>query len=255
MICIIFRELIFSQQEQPIMKLDNAVVLVTGANRGLGVEFARQALAAGAAKVYAAARDPSTVALAGVVPLRLDVNDPAQVAEAAAACGDVTLVVNNAGIADMGDLLGPDSIDALRAMLDTNLFGMLRVSQAFAPALAANGGGALLNVLSVASWISSPMLAAYAVSKSAAWSLTNGLRIALRGQGTQVLGLHVGFIDTDLTRGIDLPKLAPAEVVAKAYAALAAGQEEVLIDELSRRVKQGLAAEPGVYLDVAEREG
>jgi NAD(P)-dependent dehydrogenase (short-subunit alcohol dehydrogenase family) len=255
MICIIFRELIFSQQEQPIMKLDNAVVLVTGANCGLGVEFARQALAAGATKVYAAARDPSTVALAGVVPLRLDVNDPAQVAEAAAACGDVTLVVNNAGIADMGDLLGADSIDALRAMLDTNLFGMLRVSQAFAPALAANGGGALLNVLSVASWISSPMLAAYAVSKSAAWSLTNGLRIALRGQGTQVLGLHVGFIDTDLTRGIDLPKLAPAEVVAKAYAALAAGQEEVLIDELSRRVKQGLAAEPGVYLDVAEREG
>lgn len=235
------------------MKLDNAVVLVTGANRGLGLEFARQALVAGARKVYAAARDPSAATLPGVVPLRLDVNDPAQVAEAAAACGDVTLVVNNAGIANMGDLLGPDSIDALRAMLDTNVFGMLRVSQAFAPVLGANGGGALLNVLSVASWISTPGLAAYAVSKSATWSLTNGVRIALRGQGTQVLGLHVGFIDTDLTRGIDLPKLAPADVVAKAYAALEAGQEEVLIDELSRRVKQGLAAEPGVYLDVAER--
>jgi NAD(P)-dependent dehydrogenase (short-subunit alcohol dehydrogenase family) len=236
------------------MKLENAIVFVTGANRGLGLEFARQALAAGARKVYAGARDPAGIMLPGVIPVRLDVNDPAQVAAAADACGDVTLVVNNAGIANMGGLLDAGSIDALRAMLDTNLFGMLRMSQAFAPVLAANGGGAFLNVLSVASWITTPGLGAYAVTKSAAWSLTNGVRIALKEQGTQVLGLHVGFVDTDLTRGIDLPKLAPADVVARAYAALAAGQSEVLIDELSQRVKQGLAAEPGVYLDVAQRE-
>lgn len=237
------------------MKLENATVFITGANRGLGLEFARQALAAGARKVYAAVRDPASVLLPGVTAVRLDVTDPVQVAEAAAACGDVTVVVNNAGIARMGSLLEAASVDALEAMFDTNVAGLLRVSQAFAPVLARNGGGALLNVLSVASWISTPGLGAYAATKSAAWSVSNGLRIALREQGTQVLGLHVGFIDTDLTRGIDLPKLAPSEVVQKAYAALEAGRDEVLIDDLSQRVKEGLSAEPGVYLAAVAREG
>ena len=236
------------------MKLDNAIVFVTGANRGLGEEFARQALALGARKVYAAARDPGTVRLPGVVPVRLDVNDPVQVKEAAAACGDVTLVVNNAGIAGPGSLLDDDSVAALQRMMETNVYGMLRVSQAFAPVLAKHhGGGAFLNVLSVASWISTPGLAAYAATKSAAWSVNNGLRIALKEQGTQVLGLHVGFVDTDLTRGIDLPKLAPAEVVARAYEALEAGAREVLVDELSQNVKRGLSEDPGVYLDVVRR--
>lgn len=235
------------------MKLDNAVVFVTGANRGLGLEFARQALAKGAAKVYAAARDPASVTLPGVVPVRLDVNDPAQVAAAAAACGDVTLVINNAGIAEPGSLLDANSAEALQRMLDTNVFGMLRVSQAFAPVLARNGGGAFLNVLSVASWVSSPFLAAYGVSKSAAWSLTNGLRIALGAQGTHVMGMHVGFIDTDLTRGIDFPKLQPEYVVERTYAALEAGQKEVLVDELTQKVKLGVGAEPGIYLDVIQR--
>jgi NAD(P)-dependent dehydrogenase (short-subunit alcohol dehydrogenase family) len=235
------------------MKLDNAIVLVTGANRGLGEEFARQALARGARKVYAAARDPAKVTLPGVVPVRLDVNDAAQVAQAVAACGDVTLVINNAGIAAGGSLLEEGSIEALQRMMDTNVYGMLRVSQAFAPVLASHGGGAFLNVLSVASWISTPGLAAYAATKSAAWSVNNGLRIALKEQGTQVLGLHVGFIDTDLTRGIDLPKLAPSEVVARAYAALEEGRSEVLIDELSQNVKRGLSQDPGIYLDVVER--
>lgn len=235
------------------MKLDNAIVFVTGANRGLGEEFARQALALGARKVYAAARDPGAVRLPGVVPVRLDVNDPVQVKEAAAACGDVTLVVNNAGIASPGSLLDEDSVVALQRMMETNVYGMLRVSQAFAPVLANNRGGAFLNVLSVASWISTPGLAAYAATKSAAWSVNNGLRIALKEQGTQVLGLHVGFVDTDLTRGIDLPKLAPADVVARAYEALEAGAPEVLVDELSRNVKRGLSEDPGVYLDVVRR--
>jgi NAD(P)-dependent dehydrogenase (short-subunit alcohol dehydrogenase family) len=235
------------------MKLDNAIVLVTGANRGLGEEFARQALARGARKVYAGARDPASVRLPGVTPVRLDVNDPVQVAQVAAECGDVTLVINNAGIASPGALLDADAVDALRRMMETNVYGMLRVSQAFAPVLAVNRGGAFLNVLSVASWISTPGLAAYAATKSAAWSVNNGLRIALKEQGTQVLGLHVGFVDTDLTRGIDLPKLAPAEVVARAYAALEEGRSEVLIDELSQNVKRGLSEEPGVYLDVVQR--
>jgi NAD(P)-dependent dehydrogenase (short-subunit alcohol dehydrogenase family) len=235
------------------MKLDNATVFVTGANRGLGQEFARQALARGARKVYAGARDPASVRLPGVTPVRLDVNDPAQVTQAVADCGDVTLVVNNAGIATYGGVLDEDSIAALQRMMETNVYGLLRVSQAFAPVLARHRGGAFLNVLSVASWISTPGLAAYAATKSAAWSVNNGLRIVLKEQGTQVLGLHVGFVDTDLTRGIDLPKLAPADVVARAYEALEAGQSEVLIDELSQNVKRGLSAEPGVYLDVVQR--
>jgi NAD(P)-dependent dehydrogenase (short-subunit alcohol dehydrogenase family) len=229
------------------MNLVNATVLITGANRGLGQEFARQALAAGANKVYAAARDPSTVTLPGVIPVRLDVTDAAQAAALARELGDVDLVVNNAGIADFGGVLEEDSDAKLRRMLETNVFGMLNVSRAFAPVLGRNGGGALLNVLSVASWISAPMLASYAVTKAAAWSLTNALRNELAGQQTQVTALHVGFIDTDLTRGIDAPKLTVDFVVERAYAALEAGAPEVAIDELSQAVKRGLSAEPGIY--------
>src|SRR3990167_9485168 len=196
------------------MKLHNATVLITGANRGLGLAFAREALSRGARKVYAGARDPASVTLPGVEPIALDVNDPEQVA-AAARPGNG---------------------------------GTLRVSQAFAPVLASHGGGAILNVLSIASWINPPMLSVYGASKSAAWALTNGLRNDLRAQGTQVLGLHMGFVDTDLTRGIDMPKSTPDEIVRRAFDALEAGADEVLADELTQQVKRGLSAEPGIYL-------
>lgn len=229
------------------MQIQNATVLVTGANRGLGAEFARQALACGARKVYAAAREPASITLEGVIPVRLDVTDKAGIARLANELGDVDLVINNAGIAAPGALLDADGELALQRMLDTNLFGIYHVSRAFAPVLASNGGGAFVNVLSVASWISSPALAAYAVTKAAAWSLTNGVRDAVRAQGTQVLGVHVGFIDTDLTRDMDVPKIAPGDVVDKVYAALEAGDSEVLVDELTQKVKQGLAAQPGLY--------
>ncbi len=229
------------------MKLDNATVLVTGANRGLGLEFARQALAGGAKKVYAGARDPASVALAGVTPVRLDVTDRAQVAAAARELADVDLVINNAGIAHFQQVLADGVEDSLRAMLDTNVFGILAMSRAFGPVLHRNGGGAFLNILSVASWISSPALAAYGVSKAAAWSLTNAVRNELREQGTQVLALHVGFIDTDLTRDIALPKLAPATVVERAYAALEADAAEVMIDDISQAVKAELSGVPGIY--------
>jgi len=197
--------------------------------------------------VYAAARDPATVTLEGVIPVRLDVTDAAGAAALAVELGDVDLVINNAGIADLKTVLEPDSDGAMRRMLETNVFGILNVSRAFAPVLARNGGGALLNVLSVASWISSPMLASYAVSKAAAWGLTNALRNELAGQGTQVLALHVGFIDTDLTKGIDAPKLTVDTVVDDGYAALEAGQAEVAIGELTQAVKRGLSSEPGIY--------
>jgi len=229
------------------MSIQNATILVTGANRGLGAEFARQALVRGARKVYAAARDPGAVTLDGVVPVRLDATDRDGIALLARELGDVDVVINNAGIATPGALFDADSEDALRRMMDTNLFGIYHLSRAFAPLLAANGGGAFVNVLSVASWISRLQLAAYAVTKAAAWSLTNGVRDAVRAQGTQVLGVHVGFIDTDLTRDMDVPKIAPGEVVERVYAALEAGDSEVLVDELTRQVKQGLAAQPGLY--------
>ena len=233
------------------MKLQDATVFVTGANRGLGLAFARHALAHGARKVYAAARDASSITLPGVVPIALDVTNPTQVAAAAADCGDVTLVVNNAGIANVKGLLDEDSIAVTQAMMETNVYGLLRVSKAFAPVLAANGGGALLNILSVSSWVSAPVLAAYSVSKAAAWSATNGLRNELRAQGTQVLGLHVGFIDTDLTRGFDAPKLAPDFVAARAYAALENGDSEVAIDDFTQQIKRGLSNQPGIYIDSA----
>lgn len=230
------------------MNLKNAVVLITGANRGLGLAFARIALARGARKVYAGARDPSTITLPGVEAIKLDVSNPADVAAAAAHATDVTLVINNAGIADMGGFLDADAIESAQRHLDVNLFGSLRVVQAFAPVLAANGGGALLNVLSIASWINGQPLGLYAMSKSAAWAMTNGLRHDLRAQGTQVLGLHMGFVDTDLTKGIDAPKSTPDAIVNQAFDGLEAGAQEVLADERTRQVKQGLSANPPVYL-------
>jgi NAD(P)-dependent dehydrogenase (short-subunit alcohol dehydrogenase family) len=230
------------------MKLENATVLITGANRGIGLAFAREALARGARKVYAAARDPASVTLAGVEAIRLDVTSAADAAAAAARCPDVTLLVNNAGIAQFGGFMAGGSADSARAQLETNFFGPLRLSQAFAPVLAANGGGAILNVLSVASWIHRPPLGIYAASKAAAWALTNSLRHELRAQGTQVVGMHVGFVDTDMTTGIDQPKSSPHAVVRAVLDAVEAGAEEVVADERSRQVKQGLSAQPGVYL-------
>lgn len=230
------------------MDLKNAVVLITGANRGLGLAFAQEALARGARKVYAGARDPSSITLPGVEAIKLDVTNAADVAAAAAHASDVTLVINNAGIAATGGFLEPGSVESAQRHLDTNLIGSLRVAQAFAPVLAANGGGALLNVLSIASWINGPLLGVYAMSKSAAWAMTNGLRTELRAQGTQVVGLHMGFVDTDLTKGLDAPKSTPQAIVKQAFDGLEAGAVEVLADAQTRQVKQGLSADPAVYL-------
>jgi NAD(P)-dependent dehydrogenase (short-subunit alcohol dehydrogenase family) len=186
-----------------------------------------------------------------VVPIKLDVTNPDDVAAAARACGDVTLLINNAGIAATGGFLAEDSIEASQRHLDTNFFGPLRLTRAFAPILAQHGGGAILNVLSVASWVNRPLLGAYGMSKSAAWALTNGTRIELAEQKTQVLALHVGFVDTDLTAGFDVPEISADEVVRVSFDALEAGASEVLADERSRLVHQGLSADPAIYLQTA----
>jgi NAD(P)-dependent dehydrogenase (short-subunit alcohol dehydrogenase family) len=233
------------------MKIENSVVLVTGANRGIGLAFARDLLARGARKVYAGARDPATVTQAGVQPLRLDVTNPVDVAAAAELASDVTLVINNAGIAHAGGFLAPDSEDVTRRLFETNFFAMLRMSKAFAPILKANGGGAFLNVLSVASWANGGELAAYSASKSAAWSLTNALRHELAAQKTQVLALHMGYVDTDLTRGLDAPKSSPELIVARALDGLESGADEVLADDITLHVKQGMTAARPFYLPQA----
>ncbi len=217
--------------------LHGRIVLVTGANGGLGEQFVLQALERGASKVYAAARTPRAWADARIQPLSLDITDADAVRNAVLAAPDVDLLINNAAIAPQGDSLF-GSEDAARDIFDTNFFGTLRVANAFAPILAANGGGTMLNILSSAVWVSIPT--AYAASKAAMWSATNGLRFALEGQGTQVVGLHVGMVDTPMAAHFDTPKSSPASVVAQAYDGVAAGDIEVLADEQTRDLKSRL---------------
>jgi NAD(P)-dependent dehydrogenase (short-subunit alcohol dehydrogenase family) len=234
------------------MNIQGSIALVTGANRGLGLAYAKALLAGGARKVYAGARDPSTVTLPGVIPVKLDVTNPQDVAAAAASCSDVNLVINNAGISGGSLLLDAAEGNAtLRRLLETNLHGIHAMAVAFAPVLKANGGGALVNMLSALSWLSLESTSAYSVSKAAAWALTNSLRNELRAQGTQVLAVHAGYIDTDMVSHIDAPKSNPADIAARTLEALAKGELEVLADETSRQVKAGFGTTPAVYLGAA----
>ena len=234
------------------MQLNNEVVFISGANRGLGLAFAREALARGAKKVYAGARKPESVALAGVIPVKLDVTDEADIADAARQCQDVTVLINNAGIAETGGFLSEGAEAMLLRQLEVNVLGPLRLTRAFAPVLANNGGGAVINVLSVASWLTGPLLATYAATKSTAWSLTNALRQELAAQHTHVLGLHAGFIDTDLTTGIEAPKATPQAIVTAAFDGLQQGAMQVLADDITKQVHQALSPHPQVYLLAAE---
>ncbi|MFJ9554868.1 SDR family oxidoreductase [Nocardiopsis sp. NPDC101807] len=227
------------------MEITGSVALVTGANRGMGRHFARQLLERGAARVYATARRPELVDLPGAEPLGLDITDPASVAEAAVRARDVTLLVNNAGVATYQDLLTGDP-DLVRLEMETNFHGPLAVIRAFAPVLAANGGGAVLNMLSALSWTSHEGANAYAASKAAAWSLTNGVRLELAGQRTLVTGLHVGSVDTDMMAGWDVEKSDPADVVRAALNGIEADALEVLADEASAGLKSALGSDPGV---------
>jgi NAD(P)-dependent dehydrogenase (short-subunit alcohol dehydrogenase family) len=224
------------------MDITSSVAVVTGANRGLGRHFAQQLLDRGAAKVYAGARDPETVDLPGAIPLRVDVTDPASLAAAAAVAGDATILINNAGILRRGRLDDGD-LDAMRLEMETNYFGPLQASRAFVPVLRANGGGAILNVLSVLSWLHVPEFGSYSASKAAGWALSNALRQELAPDDIHVAALHVGYMDTDMARNAP-PEMKndPAVVAALALDALEAGEPEILADELTRNVRAGLAA-------------
>jgi len=226
------------------MRIEGATVLVTGANRGIGAAFVRLLLERGAARVYAGARDAASVpAAAGVVPLTLDVTDAAQVEAAARAAGDVDLLVNNAGISTGTGLVVGDEA-TIRREMETNFFGPLRTTRAFAPVLRANGGGAIVNVVSALSWFTAPGGGAYSASKAAAWMLTDSTRLELAEQGTHVVGVHMGLVDTDMVRGYDAPKLAPEELAGAALDAVESGAQEVLGDEWARFVKAGLTLAP-----------
>ncbi|GHJ53622.1 short-chain dehydrogenase [Nonomuraea sp. TT08I-71] len=221
------------------MKIAGSTALVTGANRGFGRHLAAELLARGAT-VYAGARNPDTVDLPGVTPVRLDITDPASVAAAAEVAGDVTLLVNNAGVSTGADLLDGDLAE-IRRELETHYLGTLSVVRAFAPRIAANGGGTVLNVLSVLSWITFPPVGAYGAAKAAEWSMTNALRAQLADRGVRVAGLHVGYMDTDMAAHVTAPKADPAQIARLAVDGIEADRYEIVADDTSRQVLAGLS--------------
>jgi NAD(P)-dependent dehydrogenase (short-subunit alcohol dehydrogenase family) len=230
-------------EERGIMDVAGSVALVTGANRGLGASLCASLLDRGAAKVYAGARDVGSVKLDGVEPIRLDITSADDIAAAVQQCGDVTLLINNAGIGTGTSALAGNAEEMAKLEFDTNVLGPLAMSRAFAPILGANGGGAMVNVLSVLAWFSVPPSALYCAAKAASLSLTNSIRLELHAQKTQVLALHVGYMDTDMTAGIDAPKSSPDDVAAQVMDGLEAGALEVLADEVSRNVRAALSAD------------
>jgi NAD(P)-dependent dehydrogenase (short-subunit alcohol dehydrogenase family) len=235
------------------MNIQDSTALVTGANRGIGKAFADALLDRGAATVYTAVRDVATVTDPRVVPIQLDVTDSDRVATVARELDDVQLVVNNAGVLNVGIPLSA-SLDAARLELETNYLGIVSMTQAFAPVLERNGGGAFVNVLSVFSWLAMPLVSTYSASKAAAWSFTNAARIQLGRQGTHVVGVFVGGVDTEMTAEFDVEKVPPAIVAASALDALEAGEPEAVVDEYSREVKAGLSDDQFAIYPQVERE-
>jgi len=221
-----------------MVTIEGATALVTGGQRGLGAAFVAELLERGASKVYATAREPKPSEDPRIVPLALDVTDADSVRSVAAAAGDVSIVLNNAGTISPGELTTTD-IDDLRPVFETNLFGALRIAQSFAPILARNGGGALVDILSALSWASGA--GAYGVSKAAMWSATNSIRMELADQGTLVTGVHVGYIDTDMVRHVDAPKNDPRDVAKTVLDGIETGATEVLVDAVSHHFKNALS--------------
>ncbi|MEV6538836.1 SDR family oxidoreductase [Streptomyces sp. NPDC051665] len=222
--------------------IEGSVVLVTGGSRGIGRALVEALYERGAKKVYATARDPKTVTHPDAVPLALEVSDPASVAAAAEQAQDVTILINNAGASVNANFLD-SPVEDVRREFETNFYGPLLVTRAFVPIIERNGGGHILNVHSVLSWLG--VLGSYSASKAALWSQTNSLRLDLKPRGIDVTGLHVGYVDTDMAAHVDGPKSTPESVAAQALDGIESGAFEVLADDLTRQVKAGLSAEGG----------
>jgi NAD(P)-dependent dehydrogenase (short-subunit alcohol dehydrogenase family) len=221
------------------MHIAESTAFVTGANRGLGRRLAQELLARGAS-VYAGARDPDSVDLPGAKVVEIDITDPESVAAAAEIAPDVTLLINNAGSSTGAGLLDGE-LERIRLEMDTHYFGTLSVVRSFAPTMAANGGGSILNVLSALSWVSFPGVGAYCAAKSAEWSLTNALRQELAAQRIRVASLHVGYMDTDMAATVSAPKANPADIARIAVDGIEAGLYEIVADDTSRLVQAGLS--------------
>ena len=220
--------------------LDGAVVLVTGANGGIGTELVRGALERGASKVYATARLPRDWDDERIVPLALDVTDPASIAAVADAARDVTVLINNAGTSVTNASILEQSDGEIRANIETNYIGPLLLSRAFGPILVEHGAGMIINIHSALSWYA--VAGAYSASKAAMWSATNSLRLDLDPQGVHVVGVHVGYVDTAMAAHTNDPKLDPADLVRTVFDAAEAGEYEVLADDTSVGLKSALSA-------------
>ncbi len=220
--------------------LRGTVALVTGANRGLGREMVHALLRRGASKVYAASREPVAWAEARVVPLRLDITDPTQVAAATEAAADTVLLVNNAGVNRNRSLLAAPDLEAARAEMETNYFGTLSMCRAFAPVLAQQGGGSIVNVLSAAAHAGMPAMGSLCASKAAALRLTECVRAELARQHTFVAAFLPSALDTDMTRGLDLPKERPQDAAIALLDGLAEGMEEIWFGEGAMRIRSRL---------------
>jgi NAD(P)-dependent dehydrogenase (short-subunit alcohol dehydrogenase family) len=224
------------------MDINDSVVLVTGGNRGLGKSLVHAFLEAGARKIYVGSRRLIETPDPRLQPIQLDITHAQDVAAAAQTCRDITILVNNAGIAAFTPFLTVPSVDQARQEMETNYFGTLDMVRAFAPHLKRNGGGVLVNMLSVLSWFTLPTAGSYCASKSAELALTEGLRIELRSQGTRVIAVHAGYIDTDMTAALNRPKVSPEEIAARIIEGIGMDQEEVLADQPSQEVKAVLAS-------------
>lgn len=232
------------------MNVKGSIVLVTGANRGIGRAYVDELLQRGAAKIYLGARDPTSLAeqLKGgdgrLVPLKLDVTDTAQVADAAKAAKDVTLLINNAGYAGEGSAYTTYSLANARQEMEVNYFGLLAMANAFAPILKANGGGAIVNVLSFLSHVTIPLVATYSASKAAALAVTDSLRAELAGQGTKVVSVMPVQVETDMGQLFPPPRVTTQEVVGEALDAVEQGRDEVFPGEQTKKSAKDFAADP-----------
>lgn len=228
--------------------IEGCVALVTGANRGIGRAFVEELLAGGAAKVYAAARDPQAdTPVAGAVPVQLDITDPAQVRAAASACGDVTVLINNAGLFTNHRLVLTDDEDAARDEMEVNYFGTLAMTRAFAPVLGGNGGGAIVNVLSVAAMVPVPFMGGYSPAKAAALWLSTITRAELAPQGTRVTALIVGSVDTRMAAHVDGAKEDPRDIAKAGLKAMAKGEHVADTDWMAVDARARIARDPARY--------